>query len=274
MKLLSKNKSVYFQISIFTIALFLSTSVTAQTTVDSTRIVRVLSYNIYHGETVDAEKQFDLDLLAKVISDTKPDLVALQEVDFKTKRVLKMDLVTELGLRTKMQAIFGKAMDFDGGEYGEGVLSNYSFLSTKNHTLVAGEGKEPRAAIEAYVIIKSHDTIRFVATHLDHTEDETDRINQAMQINSLFLKDTTPTILAGDFNANPESKAMQVFYKQWNQSFSKNTPTYPAKNPTTKIDYILFKPANRWRVLETKVIDEKIASDHRPILSVLELLKN
>ncbi len=248
--------------------------VIGQERVDSTRIVRVLSYNIYHGETIDAEKQFDLDLLAKVISDTKPDLVALQEVDFKTKRVLKMDLVTELGLRTKMQAIFGKAMAFDGGEYGEGILSKYSFLSTKNHALVAGEGKEPRAALEVNVIIKSNDTIRFIGTHLDHTKDETDRINQANQINSIFSKDEVPTILAGDLNARPESETMQIFYKYWKQSFSENTPTSPANDPRAKIDYILFKPAKRWRVLETKVIDEKTASDHRPVLSVLELLKN
>ncbi len=39
-----------------------------------------------------------------------------------------------------------------------------------------------------------------------------------------------------------------------------------------KIDYVLYKPANRWKVLETKVIDEKIASDHCPLLTVLELL--
>ena len=243
-----------------------------QTKVDYTRIVRVLSYNIYHGETVDAEKQFDLDLLAKIINDTNPDLVALQEVDFKTKRVLRMDLVTELGLRTKMQAIFGKAMAFDGGEYGEGVLSKYSFLSTKNHALVAREGKEPRAALEVNIIIKSKDTIRFIGTHLDHTKDETDRINQANQINSIFSKDEVPTILAGDLNALPESETMQIFYKYWEQSFSENTPTAPAKQPSAKIDYILFKPANRWRVLETMVIDEKTASDHRPVLSVLELL--
>lgn len=247
--------------------------INAQTSVDSSRVVRVLTYNIYHGETVAASKPFDLDLLAKIISDTKPDLVALQEVDFKTKRVLKMDLVTELGWRTKMQAVFGKAMPFDGGEYGEGVLSKHSFLSTQNHALVARENKEPRAALEVNVQIKSGDTIRFVGTHLDHTKDETDRINQAKQINRIFSKDDSPTILAGDLNATPESETMQVFYKEWKQSFKDNIPTYPAINPNKKIDYILFKPANRWRVLETKVIDEEKASDHRPVLSVLELIK-
>jgi endonuclease/exonuclease/phosphatase family metal-dependent hydrolase len=244
----------------------------AQTEVDSTRIVRVLSFNIYHGETVNAEKQFDLDLLAKVINDVNPDLVALQEVDFKTERAMNYDLVTELGQRTKMAPIFGKAMSYNGGEYGEGVLSKYSFLSTKNHALVAGEGKEPRAATEVNVEIESGDNIRFVGTHLDHTKENTDRINQAKLLNELFTQDDTPTILAGDFNAQPESETMKILFKKWTPSLQDSKATYPANAPRSKIDYILFRPANKWKVLSTKIICNDEATDHCVVLSVLELL--
>jgi len=244
----------------------------AQTKVDSTRIVRVLSFNIYHGETVNAEKQFDLDLLAKVINDVNPDLVALQEVDFKTERAMNYDLVTELGQRTKMAPIFGKAMSYNGGEYGEGVLSKYSFLSTKNHALVSGEGKEPRAATEVNVEIESGDKIRFVGTHLDHTKENTDRINQAKLLNELFTQDDTPTILAGDLNTRPESETMKILFKQWTPSLQDSKPTYPANAPRVKIDYILFRPANKWKVLATKIICNDEATDHCVVLSVLELL--
>ncbi|WP_242205967.1 endonuclease/exonuclease/phosphatase family protein [Aestuariivivens insulae] len=255
------------------ILLMLSMTVKAQTVVDSSKVVRVLTFNIYHGETVNAEKRFDLDLLAKVINDENPDLVALQEVDFKTNRVLGMDLVTELGQRTKMQAIFGKAMTFDGGEYGEGVLSKFSFLSTKNQALSAREGKEPRAALGVEVVIKSGDTIRFVGTHLDHTKDETDRINQANQLNDLFTNDDRPIILAGDLNATPESETMGILFKFWTPSLPDFQPTIPSDNPKAKIDYVLYKPANAWRVLDTKIICNDKATDHCVVLSVLELLK-
>lgn len=208
----------------------------AQSLVDSTRIVRVLTFNIYHGETVNAEKQFDLDLLAKVINDVNPDLVALQEVDYKTERARGFDLVTELGQRTKMAPLFGKTMSFDGGEYGEGMLSRYSFLTTKNHALVAREGKEPRAAIEGNVMIESGDVIRFVGTHLDHTRDEIDRINQANQLNDLFTNDQIPTILAGDLNARPESETMKILFQHWTPSLPDFKPTSPANNPRSKID--------------------------------------
>ncbi|WP_223549099.1 endonuclease/exonuclease/phosphatase family protein [Aestuariivivens sp. NBU2969] len=257
---------------IFKLLFILSISIHAQTQIDSSKVVRVLTFNIYHGETVNAEKQFDFDLLAKVINDEQPDLVALQEVDFKTNRVLGVDLVTELGLRTKMQAIFGKAMAFDGGEYGEGILSKYSFLSTKNHALPAREGKEPRAALEVNVVIKSGDTIKFIGTHLDHTKDETDRINQANTINGLFAKENVPMIMAGDLNAKPESETMKILFSVWKPSLPDFQPTMPSDAPRAKIDYVLYKPANAWRVLDTKIICNDKATDHCAVLSVLELL--
>jgi endonuclease/exonuclease/phosphatase family metal-dependent hydrolase len=262
------------------IALFLfiffccSKTILAQTIKDSSKIIRVLSYNIYHGETVAAPTAFDLDLLAKVINDVQPDLVALQEVDFKTKRARNLDLTTELGLRTKLAPIFGKAMDFSGGAYGEGILSKYTFFTTKNHPLKAQMGKEPRAALEVQIQLKNGSLIRFVGTHLDHTKEETDRINQAKQLNELFGKDDIPTILAGDLNAEPNSKTMRFLFDHWTPSSIDNQPTYPAKDPTKKIDYILFRPAKKWRLLEYRVIEEEVASDHRPILSVLELLED
>ncbi|MCG8522316.1 MAG: hypothetical protein MI744_08965, partial [Pseudomonadales bacterium] len=152
--------------------------------VDSSRIVRVLSFNILHGATMKGD--FDLDLIADVINRVNPDLVALQEVDYKTARAKKMDLVTELAIRTGMSPLFGKAMDYDGGEYGEGILAKSSFVSTRNYPLVARKGKEPRSALEANIILKSGDTIRFIGTHLDHTKDAIDRIKQAKQINQIF----------------------------------------------------------------------------------------
>jgi endonuclease/exonuclease/phosphatase family metal-dependent hydrolase len=273
MNLIKKSFQQQLTYIIYRLLLLLCTTTFAQSKVDSTRIVRVLSFNIYHGETVNAEKQFDLDLLAKMINDVNPDLVALQEVDFKTERARNYDLVTELGQRTKMQGIFGKAMSYDGGEYGEGVLSKYSFLTTVNHPLASGKDKEPRAAIEVNVEIKSGDVIRFVGTHLDHTRDATDRNNQVQQLNKLFTKDDTPTILAGDLNSRPESEAMKILFKEWTPSFPDFEHTSPSAGPRAKIDYVLFRPAHKWRVLEKKVICNDKATDHCVVLSVLELLK-
>lgn len=241
-----------------------------QLPVDSSKIIRVLTYNIYHGETMRGD--FNLDTIAGVIKSVNPDLVALQEVDFRTNRAKQMDLAMELGQRTGLIPLFGKAMSFSGGEYGEAILSGYTFFCTRNHALSAQDGKEPRAALEVNVVLKSGDTIRFIGTHLDHTRDETDRISQATELNNLFTKDDVPSILAGDLNAGPESKTMGILLKEWTKSSSENIPTFPSASPRAKIDYVLFRPAERWRVIETRVIDEKVGSDHCPFLSVLELI--
>ena len=43
-------------------------------------------------------------------------------------------------------------------------------------------------------------------------------------------------------------------------------------DPVAASDDVLVRPAGRFRVVEAKVIAEKVASDHRPVLEVVELL--
>ena len=257
------------KLSISLLLLALVQGLTAQAP-DSSRIVRVLTYNILHGATMKGD--FDLDLIADVIKAAKPDLVALQEVDYKTNRAKKYDLVTELAIRTNMSPLFARAMPYDDGEYGEGILSSFTFLATKNHPLPYTEGKEPRDAAEINIVLKSGDTIRFIGTHLDHEKDPLNRLMQAKELNRVLTRDARPSILTGDLNEEPDKEGMKVLFTEWERSFKEDTPTFPSDNPIKKIDYVLFRPANRWRVLETRVIDEKIASDHCPVLVVLELL--
>jgi len=260
------------RILIALLVILTSHAVWSQTSSDSSTIIKVLSFNILHGATTKGD--FDLDLIAKVIIDADPDLVALQEVDFKTNRAKKFDLVTELGWRAKMVPIFGKAMNYDGGEYGEGVLSKYTLLQSRNVALPFTPGNEPRAALEIVTILPSGDTIAFVGTHLDHLKDEIDRVAQANKINQVFSSNKYPTILVGDLNAIPGSTPIDILEELWSASYDKKQPkpTFPSNGPTRKIDYVMFYPKNSWRVLETAVIQDSIASDHCAYLVTLELL--
>jgi endonuclease/exonuclease/phosphatase family metal-dependent hydrolase len=257
--------------------LFVSTflfnqSIWSQSLVDSTKIVKVLSFNILHGKTMKGD--FNLDVIAQVIIDANPDFVALQEVDFKTNRAKKYDLVTELGWRSKMAPIYARAMHYDDGEYGEGVLSKHTFLSTRNVPLPFIPGDEPRAALEITTVLPSKDTISFIGTHLDHLKLETNRIMQAKEINKVFSSNTYPTILAGDLNAEPNSNTMNILEGFWEASYDKTNPksTFSSEDPTKKIDYVLFYPKHRWKVLNRKAICDTIASDHCAYLVTLQLL--
>lgn len=262
------------KIIIFIAILFSSHCSWPQIPIDSTKIVKVLTFNILHGATTKGD--FDLNAIAKVIIEANPDFVALQEVDYKTNRARQYDLATELGWRLKMVPVFGSAMDYNGGEYGEGILSKYTFLQTRNVALPFSVGNEPRTALEVISVIRSGDTIAFIGTHLDHLKDEKDRISQVNKINEVFTSNTYPTILAGDLNAVPGSDPINILLEEWTASYdAKNpAPTFPSINPLKKIDYVLFYPENRWKILETDVIQDSIASDHCAYLVTLLLLDN
>lgn len=235
-------------------------------------IVRVLTYNILHGATTKGD--FDLDRIAEVIKQASPDLVALQEVDFKTRRAKGYDLATELGWRTKMAPLFGKAMDYDGGAYGEAVLSRFPLSSSRNIALPHSDGNEPRAALEVTVELPSGDTVSFIGTHLEHQKDSPDRVDQVTKINEVFLSNAHPTILAGDLNDTPRSRPIEILLEHWTDSSSKDAGlTFPSDGPDRRIDYILYKPRSRWSVISTEVICDRIASDHCAVLTVLKLLK-
>ncbi len=264
-------KTLKFIFSNFLILLF-TISVFAQAN-DSDKItIRVLTFNILHGATTKGD--FDLDKIASVIRATNPDLVALQEVDFKTKRAKNYDLVTELGWRTKMTSLFGRAMKFDGGSYGEGILTKMPIIASRNVPLPHSPSNEPRTALEVTVELESGDTICFIGTHLEHQKNNPDRVDQTKKINEVFTAKKFPTILAGDLNDTPESEPITILYQFWTDSSGNNPePTFSSDHPTRKIDYIMYHPSNKWKVIETKVICDTIASDHCALLSVLELLK-
>ncbi len=253
-------------------SILLFNTLSAQNINDDGTIIRVLTFNILHGATTNGD--FDLDKLASVITDVDPDLVALQEVDFKTNRAKKYDLATELGWRTKMAPLFGIAMPFDGGGYGEGILTKMPILTSRNIALPHSPGNEPRAALEVLVKLESGDTICFVGTHLEHQKNSSDRIDQVKKLNEVFANGKYPTILAGDLNATPESKPILILKEYWTDSFgNKPEPTYSSDNPQKKIDYILFRPKEVWEVIDNKVICDEVASDHCAVLSVLKLVQ-
>jgi len=95
--------------------------------------LRVLSYNIHHGEGVD--HKLDLQRIAGVIKSVNPDLVALQEVDKGTQRANRVDQPVELARLTGMKVVFGGNIRYEGGDYGNAVLSRLPIKRHKNHLL-------------------------------------------------------------------------------------------------------------------------------------------
>lgn len=234
------------------------------------KTLRVLSYNIHHAEGTDGK--LDLARIAGVIKAAEPDLVAVQEVDRNTTRTNKVDQAAELARRTGLHGEFARAIDLQGGGYGQAILSRWPLKSVKVHTLPGKKGQETRIAVEARVEPgDGRPALTFVGTHFQH-DDPAIREQQAAKVNELFGSTDNPVILAGDLNATPDSKPMKLIAEKWAFATApdKGLLTIPAPTPKRQIDYVLYRPAGRFRVVEAKVIAEPVASDHRPVLAVLE----
>lgn len=234
-----------------------------------TDTLRVMSFNILHGATT--QNDFNLDTIASIINHYNPHLVAMQEVDFKTSRAKEYDLPTELGYRTKMASLFARAMYYDGGEYGEAVLSKYTFVASENFKLPHLNESEPRAALIAKVETKNGNIIQFVATHLDHQKDDTDRIMQADALVER-LKDTQyPTLVIGDLNAEPGSEPIKILLKKFTKPDVSDAylPTWSSKEPSACIDHVLFNMPEKWKAIDYEVLCENYATDHCVVIATL-----
>ncbi|HBE65493.1 MAG TPA: endonuclease [Rhodopirellula baltica] len=234
---------------------------------NSTIRLRVLSYNIHHGRGTDGK--IDLDRLANVIRSVDPDLVAVQEVDQNTRRNGMVNQVETLAVQTSLHGKFAKQIDYDGGEYGQAVLSKYPIESLEVHWLPGDPIRERRIVGVAEILI--HKTrLRFATTHLHHSRADL-REKQATELNRLLACGSTPVIIAGDFNAKPASLAMQTLQAKWRIATTESMHTFPARSPNRQLDYVAMYPANSWRIVESEVLDEPVASDHRPLLVEIEL---
>lgn len=232
--------------------------------------LRVLTYNIKRGLGNDGKT--DIDRTADRISQLKPDIVALQEVDQLCGRSGRVDQPAKLGERLKMQPGFGPFMEYDGGLYGLATLSRFAVLKTTSLNLP--EGNEPRVALATYLRVPSGETIVVVNIHFDWVRDDKFRFAQAKAVKNYLNGIDHPFILLGDFNDQPDSRTLKLFSESLLEADKPNDDrfTFSAEQPKLEIDFIFASPADRWQIKSVKVIEEPIVSDHRPVLSELILL--
>lgn len=231
--------------------------------------VNAVSYNIRRGHGSD--NKTDLARTAKVIEGLNADFVGLQEVDFIAERSGQVNQIAELGKELNMHPAFGSFMDFQGGRYGLGILSRYPILNVKEVKLPTGN--EPRVALSAEVLLPSDERIQVINLHFDWVRDDGFRFKQAEAIKRHLETLEIPFILMGDFNDQPGSRTIELFMKDYLEADKPDSDrfTYSASEPKIEIDFIFASPREKWNAERVQVIDEPLASDHRPVQAVFEL---
>ena len=239
--------------------------------------IKVMSYNIYHGEVNGVPRKSNLQQVADLINRFQPDFVALQEVDSMTNRSaalnngIRQDLVQELARMTGMHGYFGKAIDFSDGGYGEGILSRYP-VENRRFELPTPEGGEKRALLLVTHRFPNGQKIVFGGTHLCH-EYAKNQQAQAEAICDFLKKEKVPVMVVGDFNITDDSNPYATIAASFIDvavQYGNPQNTIPSDNPTKRIDYIFVSKADQWVVKEVQVIESN-ASDHLPVLVTLEL---
>ncbi|HSJ68257.1 MAG TPA: endonuclease/exonuclease/phosphatase family protein [Anditalea sp.] len=237
--------------------------------------LKIMTYNVHYCNPPSMPASFiDVDAIVNVINAEKPDLIALQEIDVNVNRSGNIHQAQLIGSKLHMRYFFAKAIDFQGGDYGVLILSKYPISETTIHRLptLAGSGGEPRVFATAKVTLPDGLTLRFGNTHLDAQQDHTNRNLQMDKILDIVKNDDLPFIIAGDFNAVPGTEVIKKLDSAFTRTCEICPPTIPVLNPTRAIDFIAYTDdINLFKTSSHKVINETYASDHRPVVSVLDL---
>lgn len=244
------------------------------------RQLRVASYNIRHGEGMDLK--LDYARTAARIESIGADVVAVQEVDSMTARTGHTYSLGYIAQHTGYMETFAKAIDFDGGKYGIGILSRQRPLRTARYAL---PGREEARAL---LVAEFNDYV-FACTHLSLTDD--DRMASLPIIERVAAAYDKPFVIAGDWNSHPDSPFIKAMSQKF-QICSRKAPSYPADKPDECLDYIaVYKRGNVRRggsptnpmaaynpyvgeaavATNAQVVDDNTTSDHRPIFADLIL---
>ena len=232
--------------------------------VHSQDYLKLMSYNIRNAKGMDNVR--NVQRIANVIINEMPDVVAIQEIDSMTTRSNQTYVLGEIAERTQMYANYAPAISFQGGKYGIGILSKEKPLSIKTYPL---PGREE----ERMLMVAEFEDYFFACTHLSLTEE--DRLASLDIFKRSAETSNKPFFLAGDLNDTPDSKFIQGLQKDFQVLTSTKASTYPSTEPKETIDYIAaWKPTNTsFAALSSQVVEEPLASDHRPISVNLRMAK-
>ena len=253
--------------------------------------IKVVSFNIAAGAK---NLKADLNKTADAIKALDADIIGIQEVDRLTKRSGYVDQIKVLADLTGYNFVFGKTIDFDGGEYGIGILTKHPILKAEKIDLPNEPNEEPRVALMAQVKVPTiQEPVNFINTHLgivlnaktdeELARDSSIRVRQAKVINDYAAKIKGLKFLVGDMNDGINSDSMTLLKYNWKCVFDEETPntyTYSATEPFKGIDFIFVSPEKQWNInafvpsteeyRNETGIDWRIISDHLPVIATFE----
>ena len=224
--------------------------------------LRVATWTV-HG-FVGRDGRRDVGRTAAALAALGADVLALQEVDARTRADTEPHPLELLAGRLGMTAVAGPTLGRPGNDYGNAVVTRLEILDVHRHNLSTPRS-EPRGAIEMWVA--GHDVVvRFVATHFGLRRRE--RLTQARRLAEVL--DEPPraadaVVVAGDVNAWwPWGREAGIMERAAGPAARHRT--FPSGRPVLSLDRVFVHPARA--IVGSGVATERIhreASDHLPV---------
>lgn len=239
--------------------------------------LKVMTYNIH--SSIGTDGKADWRRIAALIKKEAPDLLALEEVTVNHLQTPGVHVPQAIAEELDMNVCFGKAIPINEGkgEYGVAALSPHPLEWIDKVFLPSPDGIEKRIALIVKVQVEK--PLFFAVTHFSYQGefqgDEEYRTRSAELIRkTLAEKGCSPVIWAGDFNTFQGTPTVAFIQSCWDvhNNASPDIPTAHCQHAGWRqIDFICSAPKNAFRLQEFKVIDDLLASDHRPVCATLQL---
>lgn len=222
--------------------------------------MRAATWNVQHGHP-------DPAALGRACAELDVAVLALQEVDRRTRRVAGRDLLADVAADTGLVPVDGHVVDFDGGTYGNALLVRADLLERPPERATVGLHRpwwppwrrpEPRGG----VVARLASGVTVVGAHLGLRRSE--RRRQIPGV--LRAAGPGPAVVLGDLNAFPDE--VRSHAERHGFELLDVPPAFPATWPRKVIDHVLVRGVVG---RPCPGAERPVVSDHRPVLVELEL---
>ena len=207
-----------------------------------------------------AAQSAPVDLLAAEIRAMQVDVLALQEVDVRTRRGSFVDEPVELATALGVNYVFAASIKWDEGHYGLAVLSRWPLVKVERHRLASTPEAEPRIVLDVTVCAAGR-PLRMLNHHADRRT-----ASRALGFADLgqIVKDAIGRgiLVLGDLNEYPDAPGVRSLIDAGFVDLSADSPFTVG---TGRVDYLLAdrplaRLASMARVWETD------KSDHHAVI--------
>lgn len=236
--------------------------------------MRLLSYNI-HKAVGGRDRRYSLERILKVIDETQPDLICLQEVARQSKRSRYHDQPSLIEEHFEAAGrLFQLNVNWREGGYGNLLLSRWP-LETHHQISLRLYNKKPRGA-QLAVINTPEGPLHLVNIHLGLAEAERHwQIKHLLGHGTFREASHVPTIIAGDSNDWRNTLLKSTFTEHGFEHLTAppgRYRTFPAYLPMGSLDKAFCRGDVKLREVKIpRTALTRAASDHLPLVVDFDL---